>query len=181
MTGRAVFDDALARPVGDPLAVGAPDPVDLLSEVALAAYLVGVIHRRLDALFRFQQVPIALFVACKTGQRPLPAMIQRDIPVGRLRGPFNRDFFVVVALTASKALDLIHAALRSEKPPLVFYLHLDRVPGRRRKEADPLFIIERGRGFFYRLRDTPGSGVYTPPREKNKQRGRDPYRAFFTH
>ncbi len=67
MTGCAVFYDSLARPVSDPLAVGAPDPVDLLPEVALTAYLVGVIHRRLETLFRFQQIPIALLVACKTG------------------------------------------------------------------------------------------------------------------
>ena len=44
MTKRTIADDPLADPVGDALAVGTAHPIFFLSEVALAAHLIAVIH-----------------------------------------------------------------------------------------------------------------------------------------
>ena len=67
MTGCTVFDDPLARPVGDALAVGATGPILFLPEMALAAHLVAVIHIYLRSLFGYQKITFISFVAGITG------------------------------------------------------------------------------------------------------------------
>ena len=53
VTGRTVLNDPFARPVGQALAVGAAGPVFFLSEMALAAQLIAVIHINFDTCFGF--------------------------------------------------------------------------------------------------------------------------------
>ena len=115
VTGRTVFDDPFACPVGDAFAVGTAHPIFFLSEMALAAHLVAVIHIHFHAPFGYQKITLILFVTGKTGQGfILPAMNQDDITMGHFSGLCNRDFFIVVTLTALKALDLVLAGLCPE-------------------------------------------------------------------
>ena len=51
VTGSAVFDHPLAGPIGNALTVGTTHPIFFLSEMALTAHLVAVIHVHFHALF----------------------------------------------------------------------------------------------------------------------------------
>jgi hypothetical protein len=67
MTGSAVFDNPPARPVGNAFAVSAAHPIFFLSEMALAAHLVAVIHIYFRTLFGHQKISLISFVTCITG------------------------------------------------------------------------------------------------------------------
>ena len=62
MTGGTVCDDPRSGPVRQALAVGTAHPVFFLSEMALPAHLVGVIHIHFDALFGYQKITIFFVV-----------------------------------------------------------------------------------------------------------------------
>ena len=67
VTGGAIFNDPPAGPVADAFAVCAANPVFFLSEMALSAQFVAVVHIHFDARFGYQRIPIVLFVTGKTG------------------------------------------------------------------------------------------------------------------
>jgi hypothetical protein len=67
VAGCTVFDDPPTRPVGDTFAVGSAGPIFFLSEMALAAHLIAVIHIYFRTLFGYQKIPLIFFVACITG------------------------------------------------------------------------------------------------------------------
>ncbi len=67
VTTGAVFNHPLSGPVGDALAVGATHPIFFLSEMALAAHLVAVIHVHFHALFGYQKIALIFFVTGITG------------------------------------------------------------------------------------------------------------------
>ena len=67
VAGRAIFDDPSTRPVGNTLAVCAANPVFFLSEMALSAQFVAVVHIHLDARFGYQRIPVVFFVTGKAG------------------------------------------------------------------------------------------------------------------
>ena len=67
MTGDTALDDPLAGPVGNALAVGTARPVFFLSEMALAAQLVAVIHIHSDTRLGFQRIALLLVMTRKTG------------------------------------------------------------------------------------------------------------------
>jgi hypothetical protein len=67
VTAGAVFNHPLAGPVGNALAVGTTHPVFFLSEMALPAHLIGVIHVHFDALFGHQKITLIFVVTGITG------------------------------------------------------------------------------------------------------------------
>ena len=67
MTGGTVLNDPFAGPVGNALAVGTAHPIFFLSEMALTAELVAVIHVHFHAPFGFQKISFILFMARITG------------------------------------------------------------------------------------------------------------------
>ncbi len=120
MTGRTGSDDPLASPVGDAFAMGTSHPIFVLSEMALSADLVAVIHIYFDALFGHQKIALILFMTGETGKRSILAtMNQGDIAMGHFSGLGNCNFFVIVTLTALKALQLVRPGLDPERSPLV--------------------------------------------------------------
>ena len=67
VTSGAVFNHPLAGPIGDALAVGTAHPVLFLSEMALTAHLVAVIHIDFQPFFGHQKIALILFMTGKTG------------------------------------------------------------------------------------------------------------------
>jgi len=67
MAGGAVFDDPLARPIGDALAVSTSHPILFLPEMALTAHLIAVIHIYFRSLLGYQKITFIFIVACITG------------------------------------------------------------------------------------------------------------------
>ena len=67
VTGRTVFDDPLSGPVGDALAVCPAHPIFFLSEMALAAQLVAVIHVHFHTPFGLKEITRILFMTRETG------------------------------------------------------------------------------------------------------------------
>jgi hypothetical protein len=67
VTGGAVFNHPLAGPVGNALAMSTTHPIFFLSEMALAAQLVGVIHVHFHALFGHQKIALIFVVTGITG------------------------------------------------------------------------------------------------------------------
>ena len=108
VAGYTVFDDPLAGPVRNALAVGTAHPVFFLSEMALRAHLVAVIHIHFDTGFGFQRITFLKIMTCKTGQGFFPtAMIQLDITMGHFSSPGNTDRFIIMTLAAFKTLYLV--------------------------------------------------------------------------
>jgi hypothetical protein len=66
VTKCTVFDDPFASPVGGSLAVCAAHPIFFLSEMALTAHLVAVIHVQFQSLFSHQEITLISLVTCKT-------------------------------------------------------------------------------------------------------------------
>ena len=152
MTTGAVFNYPLASPERDAFTVGTPHPVFFLPEVTLAAHLVDVIHIDFGALFGYQKIALIFFVTGITGKGPcLTAMIEGDFTMGDISGPRNLNRFVIVALTAFKALHLVLASLGPELPPLVSFCHQNGRYGKRQGRIDLLFIIKGGRCIFIDL------------------------------
>ena len=67
VTSGAVFNHPLAGPIGDAFAVGTTHPIFFLSEMALAAQLVRVIHVHFHALFGYQKITLIFVVTGITG------------------------------------------------------------------------------------------------------------------
>ena len=67
MTRRTGPDDPLAGPVGDAFAMGTSHPIFVLSEMALTAELLAVIHIYFDTIFGHQKIALILFMTGKTG------------------------------------------------------------------------------------------------------------------
>jgi hypothetical protein len=67
VTGRTGSDDPLASPVGDAFAMGTSHPIFVLSEMALTAELVAVIHIYFLVLFGQQKITLILFMTGETG------------------------------------------------------------------------------------------------------------------
>ena len=80
-------------------------------------------------------------------------MIQDDITVGDFSGPSGRDRFVIMALTAAKALQLVFAGLGPETPCLVSFGHLNGFHRKRLDRIDLLLIIKWNRRVFVCLND----------------------------
>ena len=98
VTRRTVFDDPFACPIGDAFTVGAAHPIFFLSEMALTAHLVAVVHVYLHTLFGLQEITLILFVAGKTRQGVfLAAVIQEDITVSHFSGACNGDLCIIMA------------------------------------------------------------------------------------
>jgi hypothetical protein len=62
MTRRTGLDHPRACPVGDSLAVRTAHPIFFLSEVALTAHLIAVIHICFRSFFGHQKIAVILFV-----------------------------------------------------------------------------------------------------------------------
>ena len=170
VTTGAVFNHALAGPVGDALAVGTTHPVYFLSEVTLAAHLVAVIHIDFRALFGYQKIPLIFFVAGITGQGPrLAAVIQDNFAMGDFSRPRDPDRFVIMALTATEALHFVFAGLGPEAPPLVSFRHLNGFCRKRQGRIDLLFIIKGSRCIFVDLNDAAFSGIRGASWKNEKQ------------
>ena len=108
MTGYAAFNDPIARPVRDTLTVGTAHPVFSLSEMALTAHLVAVIHIDFGALLGDQKIAFFFVVTGITGQRFLrAAMIQTNLSMRHFGSVGDTDRFVIMALTAFKVTSLI--------------------------------------------------------------------------
>jgi hypothetical protein len=67
VTRRTGPDDPLAGPVGDAFTMGTSYPIVVLSEMALTAELVAVIHIYFLALFAHQKIALILLVTGETG------------------------------------------------------------------------------------------------------------------
>jgi hypothetical protein len=67
VTGGAVFNHPLAGPVGDAFAVSTTHPIFFLSEMALTAHLVAVVHIGFHALFGYQKITLIFVVTGKAG------------------------------------------------------------------------------------------------------------------
>ena len=80
-------------------------------------------------------------------------MIQDDITVGDFSGPSGCDRFVIMALTAAKALQLVFAGLCPETPSLVSFGHLNGFHRERLDRIDLLLIIKGSRCIFEDLND----------------------------
>lgn len=128
MAGGAVHYSPLTGPVGYTLAVGTTHPIPFLSEMALTAHLIGVIHFYFCPLLGIQKITFILVMTCKTLQGFIfRAMYQNDIAMGHLRGLVNWGFVVVMAVAASKTLDLVMTRFCPEKPALVSCVDQNRV------------------------------------------------------
>jgi len=66
VTGDTVFDHSFAGPVRDAFTVGTTHPIFFLSEMALPAHLIAVVHVDLDPLFGCQKITLILFMTGKT-------------------------------------------------------------------------------------------------------------------
>jgi hypothetical protein len=180
MASGAVFNHSLAGPVRDAFAVGTTHPVFFLPEVALTAHLVAVIHIDFRALFGYQKITFIFFVTGITGQRPcLAAMIQDNFTMGNFSGPRDPDRFVIMALTATEALQLVLAGLGSEAPPLVSFRHQNGTYGKRQGRIDLLFIIKGSRCIFVGLNDAALCGIRRACWENQQQYRQNPPEAIF--
>jgi hypothetical protein len=122
--------------------------------MALAAHLVAVIYIDLHALFGYQKITLIFFMTGITGQGSrLAAMIQDNFTMGHFSGPRDPDRFVIMTLTAFKALNLVLAGLGPETPPLVFFGHLNGFYRKRQGRIDLLSIIKGSRCLFVGLND----------------------------
>jgi len=99
------------------------DPILFLSEMALPAQLVTVIHVHFCTFFSNQNIPVVLVVTRKTGQLfDLVPMVESDVSMGCFHCIGDSHRLVVVALAALEALDLILAGFDTEGPSLVPHL-----------------------------------------------------------
>ncbi len=80
-------------------------------------------------------------------------MNQGDITVGDFSGPSDRDRFVIMALTAAKALQFVLAGLCPETPALVSFGHLNGIYRKRLDRIDLLLIIKGNHRVFVCLND----------------------------
>jgi hypothetical protein len=67
MTRRAVLHNPRAGPVGEALAVSTAHPIFMLSEMALSAHPVTVIHIHFQSFFGHQIIAFIFVMAGKTG------------------------------------------------------------------------------------------------------------------
>ncbi len=68
MTGRTVLDDPFTNPVGYSLPVGSTHPIFALSEMALGAHLIAVIHIDFHTRFGYEKITLILIMTRKTGK-----------------------------------------------------------------------------------------------------------------
>ena len=170
VTGHTVFDDPLAGPVGDTLAVGTADPVFFLSEMTLRAQLVAVVHIHIDTRFGFQKITFLPIMTRKTGKRFFrTAMIESDLAMGHFSSPGDTDRFIVMTLAAFKALDLVFAGFGPENPPCIHCLRRNDICRRHQDRVDALLIINRCVGIFINLRNTALPRMRGPPGKANEQ------------
>jgi hypothetical protein len=98
-------------------------------------------------------------------------MNQHNFTVGYFSGPSDRDRFIVMTLTATKALQLVLTGLGPETPSLVFFRDPNGLYRERKVRIDLLFIIKGSRRIFVNLNDAAFSGIGRVRRE-NEQRCR---------
>ncbi len=110
MTGGTTGDDPLARPVRDPFAMSTTNPVAFLSEVALAAELVTVVHVHPGSLFNHEKITLIFFMTGKTVKGFLLSTVyKRNIAMGHFLSLRDLDVLIVVALAALETLNFILA------------------------------------------------------------------------
>ena len=141
MTGCTVFDDPSTRPVSQALAVGSAHPVFFLSEMALAAQLVAVIHVDPGSLFNHEEIALVFFMAGKTVKGfLLPTVHQGNVAMGHFCSLRNFDFLVVVTLAALEALNFILTGPGPETSALVPGLHQYGIRRQRLDRTDTLVV-----------------------------------------
>lgn len=153
VTRDTVFNDAFAGPVGNSFAVGAANPVFLLSEMTLAAHLVAVIHVDLNFRFGYQVITFVFFVTGIAGHLLyLTGVIQADFTMGHFSGLRNIYGLIFVTLTAFEALHLVLAGFRPEGSALVWPGHLNDIGRKYGYDIDFFSIIEGRICIFISLR-----------------------------
>jgi hypothetical protein len=106
-------------------------------------------------------------------------MIQDDITVGDFSGPSGCDRFVIMALTAAKALHFVFTGFGPEIPSLVFFRDPDSLYRERQVRIDLLFIIKGSRRIFVNLNDAAFNGIGGVRRENEQQSGQYPPKTIF--
>ena len=83
MTGCAIINDSVTRPIAYPFPMGSPEPVAFLPKMALPAELVTVIKINFAALLIFQKVPVLGMVTINAGEFiAFQPMVYDNITVG---------------------------------------------------------------------------------------------------
>jgi hypothetical protein len=106
-------------------------------------------------------------------------MIQDDITVGDFSGPSGCDRFVIMALTAAKALQLVFAGLCPETPSPVSFGHLNGFHRERLDRIDLLLIIKWNRRVFVCLNDAALCGIGRAGWENEQQCRQNPPETIF--
>ncbi len=75
--------------------------------------------------------------------------------MGDFSGPSDRDRFVIMTLTAAKALQFVLTGHGPETPSLVSFGHLHGIHRKRQDPIDLLLIIKWNRRVFVGLNDAP--------------------------
>ncbi len=96
-------------------------------------------------------------------------MNQGDVTMGHFSSPWDRDRFIIMTLTAAKALHLVFAGLGPETPSLVSFGHLNVFHRKRQDRIDLLFIIKGSRRIFVDLNNAAFSGICGAPWKNEQQ------------
>jgi len=106
-------------------------------------------------------------------------MNRGNITVGNFSGPGNGYAFVIVTLTALKALYLVFTGFGPEAAPLITGLNQNGILRKGRDRIHTRFVIKRGRGVLNGMYDAAGTGICAPPRKGEQQCRYDQEKALF--